>query len=238
MAKSGWAPARTAAESAEPRAQAGDVGVDLYEERILFGDAAGADDAVDGDAVVAETFDDGAGAEGGGFDEGAVEFGLCRVERGAEGEAGEERIDEDGAVAVVPVEREQAGLAGLQFGGFCGEDGVEFGVAEHAFYEPLEDVADGGLAGFESVVAGEDGAFDDAADAGDVGDGFVGGDHAAIAGGGSDDFDERALGDAGTDGAVVDVHLADGDGDAGGESEFFGPFGAEGAGGDGGVVGF
>src|SRR5690606_25633677 len=87
---------------------AGDVGVDLHEHRVFLRDAAGADDAVDGHAVFFEAFDDGAGSEGGGFDESAVEFGLRGVERGAEGEAGEERIDEDGAVAVVPVEGEQA----------------------------------------------------------------------------------------------------------------------------------
>jgi hypothetical protein len=109
---------------AEPSAQAwrragdehgaaGDVGVDLHEQRVFLGDAAGADDAVDGHAVFLDALDDGAGAEGRGLDQGAVDFGLRRVERAAEQEAGEQRVDEDGAVAVVPVEGEQAALAGL-----------------------------------------------------------------------------------------------------------------------------
>jgi len=61
--KSGCAPASTAAETAEPRAQAwlepenkhdaaGDIGVDLHQQRIFLGDAAGADDAVDRHAVI------------------------------------------------------------------------------------------------------------------------------------------------------------------------------------------
>jgi hypothetical protein len=38
-------------------------------------------------------------------------------------------VDEDGAVAVVPVEREQAGLAGLHGGGLVGELAVEGSIA-------------------------------------------------------------------------------------------------------------
>lgn len=46
---------------------AGDVGVDLHEHGIFIGDAAGAHDAFDGNAVSAEPFDYGASAEGGGL---------------------------------------------------------------------------------------------------------------------------------------------------------------------------
>ena len=108
---------------------AGDVGVDLHEHRVFLGDAAGADDALDGHAVFADAVDDGAGAEGGALDERAVDFRLGGVERLAEQQAGEQLIDEDGAVAVVPIEREQAGLAGLLRGGLVGEFAVQGGIA-------------------------------------------------------------------------------------------------------------
>ena len=122
-----------------------------------------------------DALDDGARAEGGGLDEGAVDFGAGGVEGLAEEEAGEHGIDEDGAVAVVPVEGEQAARAGAGGGGLGGECGVQGGVAlADDLDPPFEDVADGGLAGLDAVEAGQDRALDDAADAGDVGDGLFG----------------------------------------------------------------
>ena len=47
-------------------------------------------------------------AEGGGLDQGAVDLGRRGVQRLAEEQAGEALVDQDGAVAVVPVEGEQA----------------------------------------------------------------------------------------------------------------------------------
>ena len=118
-----------------------------------------------------DALDDGARAEGGGLDERAVNFGAGGVEGLADEEAGEHGVDEDGAVAVVPIEGEQAARAGAGGGGFAGQLGVEGGVAlADAFDPPFEDVADGGLAGLDAVVAGKDRAFDDAANAGDIGD--------------------------------------------------------------------
>ena len=52
--------------------------------------------------------DDRARAEGGRLDQRAVDLRARRVQRLAEDQAGELRIDEHRAVAVVPVEREQA----------------------------------------------------------------------------------------------------------------------------------
>ena len=75
-------------------------------------DAAGVDDAVDGHAVLGHALEDDAGVEGGAFD-GGEELVLRGVDEvPAEGDAAELGIDEDGAVAVVPGEAEQAGLAG------------------------------------------------------------------------------------------------------------------------------
>lgn len=216
----------------------GDVGVDLHEHGVFVCDAAGADDGMGLDAELLEAFEDGASAEGGGFDEGAVDFCAGGVEGLAEEEAGEALVNEDIAIAVVPVESEEAGLSGFKFFCFSGELGMESRVAlTDALDPPAEDVADGGLAGFDAEEAWEDGAMDDAADAWDFWDGAVGWEDGAVAGGGAEDFDEDAFCDAGADGPVVDIEFADGNGDAWGEGEFFCPRGGEVAGGLGCVVG-
>lgn len=86
----------------------GDVGVDLHDEGVFGSDAAAGDDVVDRDAVALDLVDDGECAEGGRFDEGAVEVSGRGGECFADDESGEEGIDEDRAVAVVPVEGEEA----------------------------------------------------------------------------------------------------------------------------------
>ena len=109
-------------------------------------------------------------------------------------------------------------------------------VAEDALDEPFEDVADGGLAGLDAVVAGQDRALDDAADSRDVGHLLVRGHHAAVARGGADDLDERAFGDAAADGAVVHVELADRNWNSGAQSKLARPLLAKRPGGLGGIV--
>ncbi len=74
------------------------------------------DDLADLDAVLPEALDDRQGAEGRGLDEGPVDLLGPRAERQADEEAGQPLVDEDGAVAVVPVEGEEARLAGLEGG--------------------------------------------------------------------------------------------------------------------------
>ena len=59
---------------------AGDIGVDLHQERVFLRDAAAAYDAADRDAVLGDALDDRAGAEGGRLDEGAVDFRTGGVE--------------------------------------------------------------------------------------------------------------------------------------------------------------
>jgi hypothetical protein len=160
-----------------------------------------------------------------------VHLGLAGVEGEAEDEAGELGVDEDGAVAVVPVEREQAGGAGPEGIGLLLElRELRMAGAAGVGDEPVEDVADRGLAGLDAVVAGQDRAVDDAADPGDVGQpGGVGG-GGDVAGGGADDLDQAAGADAGADRAAVGVEGADGDGDARGQAERLGPVRGEPAG--------
>ena len=78
------------------------VGVDLVENVIFLRNAAGVDDALDGDAVFGHAIENDAGVEGGAFD-GGEEFVLRRgLQIPAESDAAQIGIDEDGAVAVVP----------------------------------------------------------------------------------------------------------------------------------------
>ena len=104
--------------------QAGDVGVDLHDQGVLLGDAAAVDDVADLDPVLLEAPDDGQRAEGGGLDEGPVDLLGLRVQGQADEEAGQALVDEDGPVAVVPVEGEEARFAGPEGGGLPGQRGV------------------------------------------------------------------------------------------------------------------
>ena len=200
---------------------ADDVGVALHEGGVFDAEAAGVDDFVDLDAVVFDALDDGEGSKSGGLDVGAVDLVRFGVQGLAEKQAGEADIDEDGAVAVVPVEREQARGAGFfAFHGFFhGDeffaDAAAVAVGDEMIDEPEEDVADGALAGLDAVVAGQDAAIHDAADAGHVGEGLAGGGDHEVAGAGAEDFHQGAFFDAGTDGTCVGIKGSDGDGDAG-----------------------
>ena len=100
-----------------------DVGVDLVQLGVLLGDAAAVDDAADGHAVLFHAVEDDAGVQGGALDGGEELIGCGVVEVPAEGDAAEGWVDQDGAVAVVPGEAEEAGLAGLEAGGGFAERG-------------------------------------------------------------------------------------------------------------------
>ena len=133
---------------------AGHVGVDLHQQRILLGDAAGADDPVDSHAVFPNALDDRARAERRRLDQRAIDLGARRIEVLPDQQAGQQLIDEDGPVAVVPVERQQAGLARLLPRRLGGQLLVQRGVAAaDALDPPLEDVADRRLSGLDAEVA-------------------------------------------------------------------------------------
>ena len=123
-----------------------------------------------GHAVLAHPLDDGARAEGRRLDERAVDLGPRRVERLADEEAGEPRVDQDRAVAVVPVERHEARLAGPRARAASAESSRVQRVVALAddLDPPVQDVAHRRLPGLDAVVAGHDRAVHDAADAGHV----------------------------------------------------------------------
>src|SRR4030065_752420 len=78
---------------------AGDVGVDLHDERVLLGDAATVDDLAGFDAVFLEAVDDRERPEGGRFNQRPIYLRRPRVERLAEQGSGEPRVAQDPAGA-------------------------------------------------------------------------------------------------------------------------------------------
>ena len=121
------------------------------------------------------------------------------------------------AVAVVPAQAQQAGLAGAVLVEALGE------VADFrsgAFCDGLEDVAGGGEAGLNAGVGRVHAAGDDAADAGDERGLLFHGDDA---GGGADDVDDVALAAACADRVPVGVKGAYGDWDTSFETHCVGP---------------
>jgi len=80
---------------------------------LFFRDAAAVDDLSDLDAIRFNAVDDGECAKSGGLDERAVDFRGAGVERLPHQQAGQALVRQDGAVAVVPVQRHQPAFAGL-----------------------------------------------------------------------------------------------------------------------------
>ena len=81
----------------------------------------------------------------------AIDLRARRVQRLPEDQSGQPGVDEDRPVAVVPVERDEARLPGrerrrLREARACSE----LVALAHALHPPLEDVADGGLPGFDA----------------------------------------------------------------------------------------
>ena len=87
------------------------------------------------------------------------------LQRQAGERAAERAVHQRRAAAVEPVEAQHAVGAGGRFRPPRRSSRVEVFVPERAA-QPVEGVADGGLAGFVAEVAGQDAAFDDARDAG------------------------------------------------------------------------
>ena len=117
-------PAATAPNMADPRAgvcfgggdldlAAGHIGVDLHQQFVLLRQTAASHQLMDRHAVLLEGIHDDACAVSGRFDQGAVDFlGLGR-QGSAQQQAGQVHIHQDAAVAVPPIECQQAAFARL-----------------------------------------------------------------------------------------------------------------------------
>ena len=209
-----------------------DVGVNLHDHRALLGDAAAVDYLLDFHAVFLDAVDDRQRAEGGRLDQGAVDLRGGGVQGLADQQAGEQGVDEDRAVAVVPIERDQAAFAGAELFGRHGEIGDDVaagrvGAGGQILGKPVEDVADGRLARFQAVHAGDNRAGDDAAEAGDVGKRAIDrGDH-HVAGARADDLHQRAGLDARAHGAEMGIERPDRHGNAGRQADALGHLGRQ-----------
>ena len=103
-------------EAADLDLTPGHIGVDLHQQFVLLGQTAAGHQLADRHAVLLEGIHDDARAVGGGFDQGAVDLLGPGRQGGAQQQAGQVHVHQDAAVAVPPVERQQAGFAGFQSG--------------------------------------------------------------------------------------------------------------------------
>src|ERR1700722_11455190 len=207
---------------------AGDVGVDLHEKRISLGDAASAHNLVGGHAILPEALDDRPRAERGRLDQRAIDIRPCRIKILTKQQAGEALVDENGAIAIVPVEPQKSALAWTPLRGLRAQLSMERSVAtQNNLDPPFEYVADGRLAGFDAEETGQNGALHDAADAWNISDRLFGRHARAVASRRADPLDERAPAHPAADRAVVNVKFSDRDRNALAEPAFRRPFGAQ-----------
>lgn len=149
---------------------AGHVGVHLHQELVLQ-QTARRNHLGDLDTVGGERLDDRPEAEGGRLEQRPVLILRVVGQRLADHQAGQVGVDQDGPVAVVPVERDQAVLANVLLLGLLGEQLVQrdapavrlvlVGLRHAVLDEPGEDVAHRGLASFEAPGALDQAAVDD-----------------------------------------------------------------------------
>lgn len=139
----------------------------------------GRDELGDGHSVFLQRLDDDPGAEGGRLQQGAVDVLGAGVEREAHQHSGEVVVDERGAVAVHPVQRDQTVRSDRLLGAEPGQVLVQvltgrFGggavVVGNALTQPPgEDVAHPALPRLVAVRTRHDAPVDHTADPGDVG---------------------------------------------------------------------
>lgn len=98
-------------------AQAGDVGHQLHQERIAFGQPAGQDEPVNLRVAASEGLEHRACAVAEALEDGTVDVCRCGRQGHADHQAGEFGIHERRAATVPPVERDQSGLSGREFRG-------------------------------------------------------------------------------------------------------------------------
>ncbi|OPZ92275.1 MAG: hypothetical protein BWY73_00870 [candidate division TA06 bacterium ADurb.Bin417] len=213
-----------------------DIAVNLHQERVLARDAAAGDHRADRNAAGFDLVDDHPGAEGGGLDQGPVDLLGTGPQGLPHQETGQPLVDQDRAVAVVPVQGQQPAGSRLQAGRLLRQPllAVPAGGGRFALVagrqkmagEPGEDIPDPGLAGLQANQAGYDRILGETAHALDglkPGLGRRREDH-QVAGGGAHHLDQPVLPDARTNRAQVGVKGSDADRAAGRQSGAPGPF--------------
>ena len=135
---------------------AADVGDQLHGQRAALGDPAAGDDLRQGDAVLGEVVDDPPVAEGDRLEQRPIDLLGGALQREPEDRAGQVGVGQDRAVAVEPIQRDQAGLAGPELRRAALEPLVGVSVATQGSDEPGEHVADRGLPRLVAVEPGQD----------------------------------------------------------------------------------
>ena len=156
--------------------------------------------------------DDGQRAERGRLDERAVDLRRRGVERLPEQQARQPLVHQHRAVAVVPVQRQQARLARRQLRRRRAERLVRAGLLAERLdvvHEPVEDVAHRRLARLQPVIARQNAARHNAAQAGDVRQLLPERHDHHVARARADDLHQRARRDAGPNGAQMRVERPD-----------------------------
>ena len=141
------------------------VRIDLHGQRVLQRDAAAGVERIHRHAVGAVVFQDDARAVGSGLQQRAVDLLGRRAQRQAHQQAAQVRVGQDAAVAVPPVQREQAALSGAQPRRPLGQQRLHGQAARtrllrHAFgragaLKPVELVAHAALARLIACIAGQ-----------------------------------------------------------------------------------
>ena len=146
-------------------------------------------------AVFLKTIDDRQRAKRRRLDERAINFRRRRVKRLADEQAGKPLVNQNGAVAIVPIQREQTGFARLQFRAAFVQAHVRQAFLPprlDVIHKPVENIADRGLPGFQSEISRQHAAVHDAAKSRNIGK-FLGvRRNRDVASARADDFDERA----------------------------------------------
>ncbi len=193
------------------------IRVYLHHQGALFSDAAAVDDFLDRYAVFLKPIDDRQGPEGRGLDQCPVHFRRRGVQCLPHQETGKQWIDQNRAIAVVPIERQQSAFARQKAFRVMSQISVCVATGRvlrrrQILNKPIENITDGRLARLESVHAWNDRTRHDAAKAWDIVQGFIHGCDHRVTGAGADDFYERARLDPCANRAHVGIERADGHG--------------------------
>ena len=208
------------------------VCVNLHRQCALVRDAAAVHYRRNLHAVFLKPVDDGQCAKRRSLDESAVNFRRRRVKRLADEQTGEFLIHENRAIAIVPIQRDQSGFARLQFQRRL----VQITVRQNFFparfdviHQPVEQIAHGGLAGFESEISRQHASVHDAAKSRHIGQFFCVRRNRDVAGARANDFHQRSRRHTRTDRAEMRVECTDRDRNSSRQTSFLRPCGGESA---------
>ena len=190
----------------DPDGKPRDIGEELHEQRACFGNAAAGDDLGQLDPVLGEVLHDPPVAKRYRLEQRPIDVLAGGMECEATEHAGEVGVGQDRAVAVEPIECDEAGFAGTQLRSRALERGEARAGRSQVAQEPGEHVADRCLPCLIAVAPGQNPVSHDTRYPGETDLLWV--DH-HVADRGADDRDEDSrAADAGTWDGHERVHVA------------------------------